>query len=150
MINISRCLSEGNRRNICVFSTYTGCKCILFALRGLLKTSICNENANMFPFIQKALRHNVSSSSNHKKNATTKRLATSMLPNLGEREGTLIWLARLESLKSPGNVSKIIKEAVSFIKPWSKAFSTYCAFFIVSSGAKCLHLHNIIGFMGVL
>lgn len=42
---------------------------------------------------------------------TPKKLTPSTLPNLKRGESTLVWLASLKSLKSPGNVSKIIKSS---------------------------------------
>lgn len=147
---MSLCLSEGNWRNKCVFSTYMDANaCFIHSKRSAEWQASVEKMQTSFHSFRKHL-DTMSPHLQTIKNQTTKRLAASMPPNPEEGESTLIWLAWLESLKSPGNVSKIIKEAVSFIKPWSKEFLAYCACYIVSSGAKCLHLHNIIGFMGVL
>lgn len=102
-----------------------GCKCLLHSFRKHLDTMSPRLQTSETPPSEESWLH----------------------PCCLTSKSRLIWLGRPESLKSPGNVSKIIKEAVSFIKPWSKTFPTYCAFYIVSSRAKRLHLHHIIGFL---
>lgn len=63
------------------------------------------NKTNLLLFTSKELRPEVSSAPSNKKECQ-KRPTTFMLPNLERGESTRIWLGALQSLKSPGNVSR--------------------------------------------